>query len=452
MLEDANGIQRLVIGNMPEHIKCELLSTIDLRSSPLLANNFEEFAVGFYFSIYAGQPVKNPLEKRGYMDFVVPAYFQSKLDSTLRMSVMAVASSLFTAWLGRNPDSPLTRSFYLRALSTMKEQLTRSDTCSNDEMLMSVLLLQLYETLISTAKGQRASSPKAHLKGALALIKHRGVVGFENEMSQGLLFNVRGQIIEDYFRASLPMSEDVYVWKDIMSNSPLPHSVLLETIALDIVNLNASIAQLLLREGLKTSSQNSEVISLLTKAADIENRMADWNASIPSSSRPVKVDQPECFQTTTNQASPYQQHCEIYPSITNASMWNRYRIWEIRIQSLMLTLLPQLAQTEEITIQLETCNNKVQLEVDDICASIPYHIGDRIKPGAIGDRRVQYPRLPGQQVPDAHYLTAPALGGFTLLLPLGTVIGMKTKLRDGQKEWMGGQLIRLYRIYNIGRK
>ncbi|KAH6682696.1 hypothetical protein B0J14DRAFT_632375 [Halenospora varia] len=172
-------------------------------------------------------------------------------------------------------------------------------------MLMSVLLLQLYETLISTAKGQRASSPKAHLKGALTLIKHQGVGGFEDEMSQGLLFN-----IEDCFRASVPMGKDIYAWKDVKPDSQLPPK-----------------------------------------------------------------------ETTTQE--PYK--------------------------------------------------NRIHLEVDDICASIPYHIGDRIKPGAIGDRRVQYPQLPGKKFSDAHYLTAPALGGFALL-PMGTVLGMKIKLRDGQRE------------------
>lgn len=38
------------------------------------------------------------------MDFVVPPYFQPEPDST----VMAVASSIFTAWLDHNPDSPMT--------------------------------------------------------------------------------------------------------------------------------------------------------------------------------------------------------------------------------------------------------------------------------------------------------------------------------------------------------
>lgn len=62
-LEDADSMQCLVVKNMPEHMQYELLSTMGLRSSSLLANNFEEFSVRFYFSIYASQLAKNPLEK-----------------------------------------------------------------------------------------------------------------------------------------------------------------------------------------------------------------------------------------------------------------------------------------------------------------------------------------------------------------------------------------------------
>lgn len=97
------------------------------------------------------------------------------------------------------------------------------------------------------------------------------------------------------------------------------------------------------------------------------------------------------------------------------------------------------------------CQNKIQQLADDICASIPFTLGDKIKPGAMGDRRVQYPHAPGQEVPAGHYQMAPAMGGFWLLGPLQMLMGLKIGLRDGQKQWIGGQLRRIAHIYNIGK-
>jgi len=98
----------------------------------------------FFFSFYA-TPSNNDLERRAFFDYVVPLYFQSNENSTMRLSTLAVASIMFYAWMDRNADSPLARTYYLRAVSAMKEQLSHPDTCSDDEMLMSVLLLQMYE-------------------------------------------------------------------------------------------------------------------------------------------------------------------------------------------------------------------------------------------------------------------------------------------------------------------
>jgi hypothetical protein len=41
----------------------------------------------------------------------------------------------------------------VRAVSAMKEQLSHPDMCADDQMLMSVLLLQMYEVYYRTFTG-----------------------------------------------------------------------------------------------------------------------------------------------------------------------------------------------------------------------------------------------------------------------------------------------------------
>ena len=91
--------------------------------------------------------------------------------------------------------------------------------------------------------------------------------------------------------------------------------------------------------------------------------------------------------------------------------------------------------------------------MNDICACIPFHLGDRIKPGIIGDKKVAYLHAAGEEIRESHYQMAPVQGGFQLLAPLGMLLEMGTRveMRKGQREWIGGQMMRVARIYNLGK-
>jgi hypothetical protein len=116
--------------------------------TPRSLDDPEEFALSFFFTVYAS-PDPDPLDTREHLHFLAPLYPRAGPHSTLSLSTMALASCLYFAWKSQRPDAPLSRSPYLRAVSAMKEQITRADTCSNDEILLSVLLLQQYEVSCS---------------------------------------------------------------------------------------------------------------------------------------------------------------------------------------------------------------------------------------------------------------------------------------------------------------
>ncbi|KAF4638024.1 hypothetical protein G7Y89_g40 [Cudoniella acicularis] len=437
--EDATKLHKLVARNMSQD---PCLSSMGLVSSSKLTLNLEEFPLSFYFAIYATPSSQTPFERRGLVGHIAPTFLRAKPDSTIRMSIMAVATCLFLAWMNRTPDSPFSRSYYLKALSAMKDQLSKPEACSNDEMLMGVLLLQLYE------HGQEKSFFEGPPGGALALIKHRGLNGFKSDISQGLLFDVRGQLIEKAYRDSQPLRDDVYSWKNIAEDSDLPPGVRLDTICMDVANLNASVVRLMQDQGEKNSHQTG-IFPLLVQAAEIESRLAAWSTSIPSFWRPIAVHGPNCISPGIQRAGLYQQYCDVYPSITASGIWNKYRLAKIRVQRSILSLLSQHEQTASNLAQQDLSQGRIQLEVDNICASIPYHLGDRTRPGRIGDKSIRYPHPPGISVPDIHYLRGLALGGFVLLNPLGAVLEMDLKLREGQREWIGGQLMRTFRVYNL---
>jgi hypothetical protein len=67
------------------------------------------------------------------------------------------------------------------------------------------------------------------------------------------------------------------------------------------------------------------------------------------------------------------------------------------------------------------------------------------------DEIVNYPHAPGRPVTKDHYKSGPAMGGWSILLPLGTVFGMKIETRAGQRQWIAVQMARISRIYGIKR-
>lgn len=56
-----------------------------------------------------------------------------------------MASALYMAWTSGSLDGTLSREYYSKAVQAMKSQVGQREKCSDDEILMAVLLLQMYE-------------------------------------------------------------------------------------------------------------------------------------------------------------------------------------------------------------------------------------------------------------------------------------------------------------------
>jgi hypothetical protein len=109
----------------------------------------EEQALCFFFNHYV-LPIRDPLARRGFLEHLGPFYTNADPQSPLKMAAMAVATCMMSIGMGRPPDTPLSRSFYIRAVSRLKEQVSQRKACSGDELIVAVMLLQLYEVCYSS--------------------------------------------------------------------------------------------------------------------------------------------------------------------------------------------------------------------------------------------------------------------------------------------------------------
>ena len=60
--------------------------------------------------------------------------------------------------------------------------------------------------------------------------------------------------------------------------------------------------------------------------------------------------------------------------------------------------------------------------------------------------------MAGYLVTNTQHRMAPASGACQLLSVLEAVMGMGIKLRDGRKQDIGGKMVRLVKIFNLGRR
>jgi hypothetical protein len=112
----------------------------------------------FFFTRYV-LPQRDPQARRGFLEHVLPIYCKSEPNSPLQLSVMAVATCMLSGAMNQGEDPPLARSFYLSAVSGMKEIVSEQRGCANDELLMAVMLLQMYEVSCPLRYAQKTISP-----------------------------------------------------------------------------------------------------------------------------------------------------------------------------------------------------------------------------------------------------------------------------------------------------
>ena len=182
-------------------------------TSPYLRLNIppDDYILTFFFNLYI-LPIRDPLARRGFLEYLAPIYSHTDPNSPFMLSTMAVASCMLSIRMGHDPNTTFSRSYYLRAVKAMRDCVSEQKACSEDEMVIAVLLLQMYEvrqptfrlsiahklTLFKLSVGRMSlkdNSQHAHLNGALALIRHRGSTNFTGTLSLAILLYVRSLVV-----------------------------------------------------------------------------------------------------------------------------------------------------------------------------------------------------------------------------------------------------------------
>ncbi|KAF2815278.1 uncharacterized protein BDZ99DRAFT_472580 [Mytilinidion resinicola] len=413
-----------------------------LRIPKSLPQDYEQYAINFFLSSYILLP-KDPGVRRGMLDCLYPVWTRIDSTSPLKPALTAVASCMLEGWSRLRPDISvsLSRSHYVKGVAALREALEENKDIGDDVLLAS-LMLDMYEEVVSFMTGTRSFSP--HVRGTTSLIAQRRRRPVTNKTSQRVLLGARSQIVTRVLANAQPAPFDPSEWREITPNILETPVLILDDLNIDVANIHAAASCLN-----SETTQRDLAWEILQRTIELDQRLLAWTSSTaPIYWMPVRVAGPECIPQGVRDAGLYHDYCHVHQSIFIAATLNVYYTSRIKLQLAILNCLKHLDFADSDATRLTTLEI-IQDLADNVCASVPFHLGDRREPTRIDDKDVQYPHTGGDPVSDHHYAAAAAYGGYLLTRPLVEVLTARCPLRTGQREWIGGQMQRLKQIYAI---
>ncbi|KAL9592941.1 MAG: hypothetical protein Q9219_007707, partial [cf. Caloplaca sp. 3 TL-2023] len=386
-------------------------SSISNHVPRVLPQDFDGYALAFFFNSYL-LPSMGSDTYRGYLDCVLPVWNQIDSASPLLPALNAVSKALLEAWSRINPNSPNSRArtHYMQGVVAVGRRLQINGQVT-DDMLVATLMLDMYDGITSFCGARPHEGP--HMTGRKALVDSRRKLAPGNETSQKIISAVRSQVVGQALGKRQPVSADVAAWTRSITKVPRTPAFDLKDIDLEVANLQASMAELT-----SLSVNEPSIIDALAQATELDQRLVAWSLSIPPD----------------------------WISMWIANILNGHCSSRIKVNIAILACLERLG---EGVLGRNGINARavIQDSADTICASVPYHLANRAQVLRIDDRNLEYPTIgPGPSSAE-HYDTAAAYGGMFLAKRLGELIQPDLPLRDGQRQWIFGQMQRIGRIY-----
>ena len=193
---------------------------------------------------------------------------------------------------------------------------------------------------------------------------------------------------------------------------------------------------------------HSQIFELSASALDVDDKLFHWADSVPQqwNLSPAEDNSPAALA----KFQAYGSRMDIYPEVWVVSIWNSYRILHIAVQEIIACcavfdgMIDQVPGSTVYRIQEHT--EVGQRLVNDICASIPYCLGSRVKHEAGSE--IDYPFAAGSCITNDHRKAAKALGGWYVLGSLNACLGVRG-LEEGQLRWIRSQLSRVKGFYDL---
>ncbi|KAL8816988.1 MAG: hypothetical protein Q9223_004096 [Gallowayella weberi] len=409
----------------------------DLIVYSSLAESRDSYAHAFFLSAYVLGP-RDPRTDHGFLELLPLLFGRLPFDPVLSSSLAVLSHCYFGAWHRpiRNAETLTVRQSYSKALSGLRGALKDPRHCMSDEVLMSVCLLNFYE-YTSNALASRPREDR-HVDGATALVKQRGSRTMTSDLSKRLLIAVRHDMVAKALARSIPVDDAPEIWDD-PDDMPYNPATSLDFIQRDSANLLAKAADYG-SPASADSSDNNIHADIFLQAKALEARFSAWAEEVPAEWLPFSVPR-HLIPHEVIDAGVLGDHCDIYSHTSVCATWNSWRVTRIRVLGLLADC-ERIESKQDVVLQIQGLG-------DDILASLPFMLGNKIEPSEMHDTDFVYPSIPGQDVPASHYQSAAAYGGLSLWVPMIAMLNYKQYMRVDQLRFSSQQFARLGRLYDV---
>ncbi|KAF2496520.1 hypothetical protein BU16DRAFT_549018 [Lophium mytilinum] len=351
----------------------------------------EKDALEMFFDGYCVELADRTIS-RGFLDGLKPLIDHAGESSDIAQAAKIVALATTGNKLRRPQILYRTKQQYGDLLQSFRSRLMRAAESDLVEVLITAILLGLYEIVSSTESDP--SQHNAHVSGVGAILSKKDS---PFDLSTGTrLFQLGNAFL---LQDSLPQPKHV----GLLCAPSRNRSVLALDSVLIKVNPIFNLANDLFAA---PSCQLEEVRTLRQEAIDLERHISTWPTKLTKEWEPRVVGNISEAQLNSSKSPGWPGDVNSYFDLYVAAVWNTYRKTHLMILDIIVKCSNYL-EPSDVCFELHP---KAQQLADDIAASIPYHLTNDVS------EYVQRAQTGGE----AKYDGRP-VGGLLLLHPLWVV-------------------------------
>ena len=442
-------------------------STDSIRHA--LHQNTQDTSISFFFRHYGGTSF-DPEARNGFNQLWQPMYLQASAQSALRLATAAVTINIAMMWCFHGCDTRPAKSFFTMAVAAAREALQDPIQSSTDEILMTILVFDLYDALVLHYAPGPLDYGK-HKYGALAVIEHRGSANLSSPRGRTLMKAVRHTLLPHMLSLRKAFPDGIDYLFDHPSVNDTRVSAL-DRISVQLSRVQSRLWTLRLETRLQMTLEErcTYYQEIITEALRIEKLLSDWRANITDPDWFPEYIERRSVLESIQDAGFYGTRCSVWVDLTFGATWILFSIrYLLTLQVIRQSFAdePELLNIPEQRALLSIANQRIQYLVDFICETVPFYLGDNITPKepvycmsinypfkTVIDRETRKPAyIPRSR--SNHQHQAAASGGWILFPQLVNVWrfaepeddSVPIILRDGQLDWVKGQVKRLQKIF-----
>ncbi|KAL0257734.1 hypothetical protein SLS55_006897 [Diplodia seriata] len=392
-----------------------------------LSISIENQATAFFFRNFVLLPQQDETA-RGFFDLIVPYYNSTPASSTFHLATHAVSLAVLGNYPGRAPLLREAARFYGQALQKAQQTLQDPVKARSDETLLTIMLFVLYEvfqnhkrrllqvaaaTYIDEFKNcamhstnDSISAWAHHIDGAVTLAKLRGPQQLQSESSRKLFQAVRALMLTNAMQRCKPVEEfpGIPGWT-LQEENPANR---LTTISMSLPALRSRVRGLV--NNTNKGDKKAEAWSLIAAAREVDNSLNQWATSLSDhwAHRTVAYQSeiPEDVRTAERWVGPVHSYSDVWTS----HIWNDYRITRVFTLSIIMACCSIISpNSADLSVKALLANTYFVTQglIDDLCASVPFHINFDMQPRAreVGQDRESDGRG-GNSVDDAAWISS----------------------------------------------